>query len=168
MKSRLWYTQLDPLSAVRRFSQILLSWEARTLSVERLFIVDFFVASPALLDRVNMPSDYRKKFGALQIDKPSKSFVKFPASSLLFHSMQSVQNQAFSSMAAKGLLELEQFEVGRAVLTASGRKFAASLANYSENSDEIKALAFTCDIFGSKEFDAKFELRSRTGLRRYD
>ena len=168
MKSRLWYTQLDPLSAVRRFSQILFTWKARTLSVERLFIVDFFVASPALLDRVNMPSEYRKKYGVLQIDKPSKSFVKFPASSLLFHSMQSVQNQALSSMAAKGLIDLEQFELGLVFLTSNGRQFAESLTDYEGTIAENKALAFTCDIFGSKAFDAKFELRSKTGLRRYD
>ena len=42
MKSRLWYPQLDVASAARRFLRILDGWQGDALSIERLFVLDYF------------------------------------------------------------------------------------------------------------------------------
>lgn len=67
MKSRLWYPQLDISCAARRIMRILMEWSEDAPSVERLLILDFFVASPALIADIKMPAEYRQKFGKLAL-----------------------------------------------------------------------------------------------------
>lgn len=168
MKSRLWYPQLDPSSAVRRFARLLRLWSKSSETMERLFIADFFLASPNLIDRLQMPSEYRKKYTSLGLPKPKDSFLTFPSSSMLFHTMEPVQKEGLNSMAGKALLELSDYEVSKVKLSDEGLLFSEKLENSPRSNIEDVALEFISDIFQSPEFSGKMELRTRSGLRFYD
>lgn len=168
MKSRLWYPQLDVASAARRFVRILDHWQGEPLSVERLFVFDYFVATPALIGGIKMTNAYRKRYGELGLPKRKDEFVIFPPATLLFHSMTPIQKRALVSLVAKKVLSKEGYDSGAVVLTDIGQKTASDLSNVYQGEAETIALDFMSSLMATDEFASKSDLRSRTGLRYYD
>lgn len=168
MKSRLWYPQLDVASAARRFVRILDRWQGDALSVERLFVFDYFVATPALIGDIKMTNAYRKRYGELGLPKKKDEFVVFPPATLLFHSMAPIQKRALVSLVAKKVMSKESYDAGAVALTKVGQKTASDLSNVYRGETETIALDFMASLMASDEFASKSDLRSRTGLRYYD
>ena len=168
MKSRLWYPQLDVASAARRFLRILDGWQGDALSIERLFVLDYFVATPALIGDIKMTNTYRNRYGELGLPKKKNEFVVFPPATLLFHSMTPIQKRALVSLVAKEILSKESYDVGAVALTNIGRRTASDLSNVHQDETETIALDFMVSLMATDEFASNSDLRNRTGLRYYD
>ncbi|MEM9359170.1 MAG: ABC-three component system middle component 5 [Pseudomonadota bacterium] len=168
MKSRLWYPQLDVASAARRFVRILDCWQEQALSIERLFVFDYFIATPALIGDIKMTASFRRRFGELALPKKSNEFIIFPPAALLFHSMTPIQKRALVSLVAKEIVDKVSYETGTVVLTDVGRRTATELSDIYQGEAENIALEFMTSLLSTKEFANKSDLRNRTGLRYYD
>src|SRR4051812_16134136 len=108
MSGRLWYPQLDVYDAIRRIAALLSVWRSEAgPSQERLYITDFYLANPPLLHKTHMTRPLRNEFNELAIERPEKSFLSYPSPPLLFQKMAEVQKQAFRTLSAKGLINLE-------------------------------------------------------------
>ena len=168
MKSRLWYPQLDISSCARRFLQILMHWNDEPLNTEKLFIFDFYLASPSLIGDIKMDSANRAFYGKQHLPKKKDEFVNFPPAALLFHSMLPIQQKAQASLAAKNILDKEFFEIGNNKLTEFGNGVGSTLQASSKIEGEAEALDVLIRLFSSELFEGSANLRSRTGLRYYD
>jgi len=163
MISRLWYPQLDVFDTSRRLS-ILLQYFEFSPGIERLYIVDFYLANPPLLHRTAMPADTRKLFSELKIPKPEKTFISYPSAPLLFHKMESIQQEALNALSGKDLISLEELKHGRVELTNKGKE-VFPLSNMC-TSAEKKLSNFLATKFAYNEEAGNQDLRRRTGLRR--
>jgi hypothetical protein len=161
--SRLWYPQLDVFDTVRRMC-IALQHFTSAPGIERLYIVDFFLANPPLLYRTTMTQDIRKKFMELSIKKPDKTFVSYPSSFLLFHKMELIQKEALTALSGKGLISIDRLKKGYLEMTDKGKELF--VLNDICTESEAKLCVFLTVDFAKNEEAGNFELRRRTGLRR--
>lgn len=163
MISRLWYHQLDVYDTVRRLG-ILLNLFRSSPGMERLFIADFFLATPQLLHKTTMSREMRHELNKLSILKPSKSFIDYPSGYLLFDKMESVQNEAMKALVGKGLVCHEELERGVVEFTDRG---GAVFGDSFISSDGENGIAFFIaqEFCGVEEIGNR-DLRRRSGLRR--
>lgn len=164
MSYRIWYPQLDVFDCIRRLALLLAYRPTSTTAVERILITDFFLANPPLLHSVHMPSETRGHFRDLQIPRPEKGFLTFPAAPLLFHKMEPIQSKALREMTGKGLLRREPLENRQLALSESGLSLMKEDLPYSEGERAIAAF-LACE-FADLNGGELEELRQRTGLRR--
>lgn len=166
MNFRLWFPQLDVYDTIRRMSILVNRWNGASLSVERLYILDFYFANAPLLHETNMPQNTRRNFNQLKIEKPQKSFVSYPSAPILFNRMEPVQREAIRTLTGKGLLDREAIESGSVLTSQPGRKLFESTIAELVTEEERNVADFLLNDFGKidEEFIAGF--RRRTGLRR--
>ncbi len=112
MSLRLWYPQLDVYDTVRRMLGLLNAWSGDTLTTERLYISDFYLANPELLHRTHMLSDVRRNFRELAIPKPEKAFLSYPSPQMLFAKMEPVQKEALRTLIGKGFIAIDALRLG--------------------------------------------------------
>lgn len=160
---RQWYSHLDPYDTVRRMIALLSRWSRPAPTLERLFICDFFLASPALLHDTHMPAHIRDTFRTFQIARPAKEFLSYPAAPVLFAKMEGVQREALQTLVGKGLLDLALFRQGRAAL---GQGLAEAVAPPQLTDRETHAIQFIALYFASIGENEPGALRLATGLRR--
>lgn len=163
MSGRLWYPQLDVFDAVRRIGALLERFESPP-SFERLYIADFFVANPPLLHYTAMPMATRSAFNALRIPRPEKTFLSYPSAPLLFHKMETIQQEAVRALAGKGLISLGAAQRGNVELTDKGNELFTINRLYTEREAEI--MDFIAIDFAEGASVGNQDLRRRTGLRR--
>ncbi|MBI1308641.1 MAG: hypothetical protein GC129_02125 [Proteobacteria bacterium] len=166
MKGRLWYPQLDAYDAVRRFGTLLSLWKGEPISLERLFIWDFFFANSPLLHKIRMLENVRKEFFKLEIGRPEDAFLSYPAPHLLFHKMESMQRQAFQTLIGSDLLDYSSYEKGLIKPSAKGvvlfnEKFLPMLS--SKEAELANFIVNDLSKIGASNIQ---DLRDRTGLRR--
>jgi len=165
MSTRLWYPQLDVYDCIRRLSMLLFDAD-RPLHLERLYILDFFLANPPLLHKTKMSQSIRSTFRQLSIIRPERAFLTYPASPLLFHKMEPIQKEAVRAMAGKGLLSAEMLKRGSAELTERGRTiFSEVIATLVKVSEHQLVRFLTVDFMTGRD-DGLEQLRTSTGLRR--
>ena len=165
MNGRLWYPQLDVFDCVRRLGALVCAY-AEPAGIERLCIADFYLANPPLLHWSTMKQDTRRRFTALGVPRPTKTFLDYPAPSLLFAKMEPVQKEAMRAMGGKGLLSMAGLHRGVAELTELGRDvFATSLGGTLASGEEDLVGFLTEDFAASSEVGSQ-GLRASTGLRR--
>jgi hypothetical protein len=166
MKGRLWYSQLDVYDAIRRIASLTFIWQLDvSLSQERLYIADFYLANPPLLHKTHMTRPLRHEFNALEVERPEKSFLRYPSPPLLFQKMAEVQMQAFRTLTAKGLINLHVLARGIVRPSEAGMEVFEQnfLPLLSER--ELVLARFIANSF-SKEGKDIVALRRSTGLRR--
>jgi hypothetical protein len=166
MTFRHWYPQLDVYDAIRRMALLLANWEDKSISIERLSILDFYLASPPLLHDVHMPQSIRKEFLKLRVQKKSEEFLSYPAAPILFHKMEEIQKNALRTLAGKGLLETKQFHQGALLLTNTGKKAANDLFWPLCTETERRIVTFLTDHLGQIGSNDIRDIRNRTSLRR--
>lgn len=165
MNGRLWYPQLDVYDCIRRLGAMLAAYSDPP-GVERLYIADFYLANPPLLHRCQMSRETRKAFRGLNIPRPEKTFLTYPAPPLLFKKMEPIQKEAIRAMAGKGLISVEQFQRGFGELTEEGGETFGHMLMDRLSDGEGRLIQFlTMDFAGSGEMGS-VELRRSTGLRR--
>lgn len=164
--ARLWYPQLDAYDAVRRMGMVASKFRHASLSKERLFILDFYLATPELLHKASLPAAVREALRALRLRRPENCFVSLPSPPLLFQKMTEVQTVALKTMIAKGLLVRELAQSGSIELTDAGRAlFARQLSSFA-GVDELRIADFLVEhlaLIGESDIA---DLRRRTGLKR--
>lgn len=160
---RQWYPQLDIYDTIRRMSVMLRMFDTPP-GVERLCIADFFLATPELLHKTTMSLEVRNKFRNLEILRPDKSYVVLPASQLLFHKMEPIQNQALTELRGRDLVDGELFSKGKVTLTPLGHKVLAAENMCMDREAEI-SLFLAKDLL-APDLISNTDLRSRTGLHR--
>lgn len=167
MSVRLWYPQLDVYDALRRMSVLIGSWGDDKLGIERLYISDFFFASPTMLHNVHMRQDARKRFNTLKIPRPDKSFLSYPSAPLLFQKMSSVQTQAIQTLIGKELVNVSRLEIGYLQPSERGHALFRDMTEHFLGEKEERLRVFLSQEFTEKAFGEISELRRQTGLRRH-
>ena len=165
MSGRLWYPQLDVYDCVRRIGALLLAFGAPP-GVERLSIIDFYLANPPLLHRSKMTKDTRRLFTALKIPRPEKTFLTYPAPPLLFNKMEPIQKEALRAMAGKSLLSINELQRGVAKLTERGQAAFRTAPIAKLAAGEMELIRFLTEDFAPTAEAGTLELRKSTGLRR--
>lgn len=163
MNLRLWYPQLDIYDTIRRMLGLLIAWSNRDLTLERLYISDFYLANPPLLHKTHMPLEIRKEFQALSIVKPEKGFLSFPSPQMLFAKMEPVQKEALRTLVGKGFVALDALRAGKVV---ADEKLAQVGDMVVMSSDECRVVGFLTSTFAGVGAGVPGDLRLATGLRR--
>lgn len=163
---RLWYPQLDAYDSIRRMLAISRAWSEPSLGIERLYVCDFYLANPPLLHGVRKSQAARKKFLELAITKPTKAFVSYPSSPLLFQKMGPVQRQALSTLVGKGLVDARSFQEGQVALTDDGAGFIDRALGVRMLEHEPDLIDFLVWNFSRETTGDIASLRQNTGLRR--
>jgi hypothetical protein len=166
VSTRLWYPQLDVYDAIRRVACLISRWEHRPPSTERLYILDFYFASPSLLHRVSMPQNIRSAFQALGVVHPDHSFLSYPSAPILFKKMESIQKEAIRTLAGKDLINLVLLEKGEVKPSLAGTVLFSERFSHMLTQSERPILEFLISHFSTIGLDDIRDLRSRTGLRR--
>jgi hypothetical protein len=166
MSYRLWYSQLDVYDAMRRLCLLLSELKDNSLVPEKLYIADFFLASPPLLHKTSMPREVRTAFNAIRITKPEKSFFHFPPSQILFKQMEPLQRKALLTLMSKEVISEERGKTGRMQLTEEGRNLMAIKGPHIKTKEEASLLPFLCHQFINIGDDNIGTLRQKSGLRR--
>lgn len=165
VNGRLWYPQLDVYDCVRRVAA-LVSGFATAPGVERLCIADFYLANPPLLHWTKMSREMRRAFAELKIVHPEKSFLTYPAPSLLFVKMEAVQKEALRGMGGKGLISIQRFQQGVVEFTDFGQQTFATMLSKTLGNSEIELVRFLVEDFAARSEEGSQGLRTSTGLRR--
>jgi hypothetical protein len=166
VKLRLWYPQLDVYDAVRRLICLLGEWTNDSLSPERMYIADFFIANPPLLHRTHFPQALRRQFQLLGVPRPDATFVSYPSAPILFHTMEHIQKDAFKTIIGKGLVDTESLATSRVRLSESGRALFRERITALITRDEASLIRFVVAAFATIGQEDIAELRKSTGLRR--
>ncbi len=166
MMERLWYPQLDVYDSVRRIGLLLSAWGGGAPALERLYIADFYLANPPLLNNSSMPGTVRAEFRKLSVPKPENIFLSYPAAPLLFHKMEPIQIQAIQALIGKGVIDAEAIKKGRAGLSQLGISFVDEHLSDGVTNAEQKIIVFLTEHFANVGKENTKELRHRTGLRR--
>lgn len=164
---RLWYPQLDAHHAVQRLGTLLSAWSL-PISLERLYIADFYYANPPLLHETHMPAEVRKVFNQLKILRPNRAFLSYPSAPILFYRMEAVQQEAFHKLVGKGLIDLPLLEKGEVALSQKGISLFAEHFQSSFTKEEAQLVRFLVKDFfaiGLEKNDIT-SIRRHTGLRR--
>ena len=165
MNGRLWYPQLDVYDCVRRLGALISAY-SEPPGIERLCIADFYLANPPLLHWSKMSWDTRSTFRGLRIPRPKKTFLTYPAPTLLFGKMEPVQKEALRAMGGKGLISIKQLQRGVAAFTENGEAaFTTHLAGRLAGG-ERDIIRFLTDEFAANAEAGSLALRRSTGLRR--
>lgn len=165
VNDRLWYPQLDVYDCVRRLGALICAY-ADAPGIERLCIADFYLANPPLLHWSTMRRETRRRFTALQISKPQKTFLSYPAPALLFSKMEPVQKEALRAMGGKGLLSITHLQRGVASLSDAGQVAFEGALTELVGDGERKLVRFLTEDFAAKSEVGSRGLRASTGLRR--
>lgn len=165
MTGRLWNAQLDIYDCVRRMS-CLMSLMSEGLFRERLYILDFFFASPPMLHNTKMKLGVRSHFRDLKIPRPEKSFVTYPSAKLLFHQMEPVQKDAVSALLGKGLAVHNGDDKRVLALSDNGRLVFEDSIHDNIAETEWSLAKFLIQQFGAASDDGMKGLRDSSGLRR--
>ena len=165
VNGRLWYPQLDVYDCVRRLAALVSAFPTAP-GMERLCIADFYLANPPLLHWTKMNMEARQAFVALNIARPQKSFLSYPAPSLLFGKMEPVQKEALRAMGGKGLISIQRIQNGTVEFTEFGRATFATVLSRTLGSSENELVRFLVEDFAARSEEGSQGLRTSTGLRR--
>lgn len=166
MTARLWFPQLDVYDTIRRIACLLNGWSASSIGLERLYILDFFLANAPLLHRTYMPQNVRKEFTNLQIPKPDQTFVSYPSAPLLFHKMEGVQKEAIQTLIGKGLVDGDQIARGEVSASNIGAVLFAEQISKLITHTERPLLQFLTSQYGKIGEGDIEDLRKSSALRR--
>jgi hypothetical protein len=135
MTARLWFPQLDVYDTIRRMACLLSG--RRAIGLERLYILDFFLANPPLLHRTHMPREVRDEFTKLKIPRPENTFLSYPSAPILFHKMEGIQKEAVQTLLGKGLIDRVQVTKGEVIPSPLGESlFGEQLSRLITQSEQ--------------------------------
>jgi hypothetical protein len=166
MTARLWFPQLDVYDTIRRIGCLLNNWSSSSIGLERLYILDFFLANAPLLHRTYMPQDVRADFAALRLPKPEQTFLSYPSAPLLFHKMEGIQKEAIQTMLGKGLIDGEKMTRGDVSASMAGTVIFAEQISKLITQAEIPVLRFLVSRYGKIGEGDIEALRKSCALRR--
>lgn len=160
---RLWYPQLDVHDCIRRMLLLISTKPQVSMTEERLHILDFFFANPPLLHLTSLPRETRNALNKLDIRRPKKAFLSYPASPILFSQMESLQSISLRHLVAKGFVDLEQYRKGF-VTGVSESLDVLDKAAITADSAEEELLIFLSEHLKTLGTNTPGGLKHHTGL----
>jgi hypothetical protein len=145
---------------------LLYYWEYEPVSLERLYIFDFYVANAPLLHETSLTKAARNELNKLNIPKPQKTFLSYPSAPILFQKMENVQKEAFQSISGRSLIDTKQLQNGMVRLSESGKSLCKLHFSELLTDTEYAVIDFLKKYFSIKQSANITELRGATGLRR--
>jgi len=103
---RVWYASRDPYHCMFRMIR-LLEAKGGPIPVEQLRILDMFLMFPSLMHRVMLTAALRQQLRSLDIEPPTKTFVRLPGTASVWQDLQIYQLTALKRMAGLGVLKHE-------------------------------------------------------------
>lgn len=164
MSVRLWYPQLDVYDTIRRMGALLADWQLPPPSSQRLAIIDFYFANPAMLHSTHMPAKIRQSFTQLKVPRPSSSFLSYPSAPVLFNQMEPIQKEAIRTLIGKELLRHDTFDKGSIEASDAGLKFFKTKMAPLVTVSERPLLHFLVQQFARISFGEPGGLKKNTGL----
>lgn len=160
---RLWLPGQDAYHAAFRMLRIMLWGVDRTLELEKLYILDLFVAYPCLLHRTHMPMDMRRSFRALNIERPESFFLSLPSMASLFRDMELIQSTAVKSLVGKNIFNKDTYLKKQVSLNRNKipQELKSRLEN--KNDEENDFMSFFLSGYGSRSLS---DLKQSTNLER--
>ncbi len=159
---RFWHPAHDAYHSAFRMLQILLAHN-KVISVEKLYLLDFFVAYPFLLHTVHVPKDMKATMRALHLPKPESYFINLPNNPILYRDMHAIQLEAVNRLVGRGLLAKDRMLKRDASLIRTKVPQELLARVRQRNAQEREFLEFLVKIYGGRPMD---ELKKSTGLTR--
>lgn len=155
----------DTNHCIYRFINILIHIETDIL-FEKLKVIDFYYLFPILLNDIKpWPSDIKEYKKCL--NNKTNTFVQIPNKRKLFFDLNEVQKMAIATLAAKGIIDIEQIKNGIVSLNCSrlpeSMKIQLKKDKFSLSS-EFKLLT---EGLVKTEWKGSKGLKNRTGLLEY-
>lgn len=160
---RTWLPAHDPYHGAFRMLQISSLCEEESIPLEKLYILDFYLAFPALLHKSTMPQKVRSFFNELKIAKPEKEFLSLPNPTSLFRDMAIIQAQAVKLLVGKEILDRERFLKHQVALLDNNIPKELQKKVAEKNSKKAGIVEFIVNSFGDRSLE---ELRKATNLKR--
>ncbi|KJC48180.1 ABC-three component system middle component 5 [Bradyrhizobium sp. LTSP857] len=161
---RLWHPSFDAYHCTFRLLRILTFQKDHALLIEKLWILDFYLLYPALLHKASMPSEVRRTFRSLEIQRLTDEFVQLPSGKSLYRDLAIFQRAAGTNLVAKDLFAREQYLSGlaRLKMDAIPRPLLADLTELNLN--EARFMDFLVNELGGLDLAGARGLRALTGL----
>jgi hypothetical protein len=141
----------------------LLSVEA-TLTIEVLFILDFYLLFPFLLRMASMPEGVRAQFRQLRLEKYQDQFLQIPSPQSLYRDLAVIQKTSLVGLAARGLLDPAAYQKGTAQLNVESVPTELSRRIADANQDDDALVSFLVKQFAALGLSGPRGLRNLTGL----
>lgn len=160
---RLWHPAHDAYHSAFRMLRIMLVKQSRQVELEKLYLLDFFVAYPFLLHKIHMPRPMKIAFNDLGIQKPETYFVSLPSNLSLFRDMAVIQLEAVKSLVGRGIFKKDKYIEKTAALAQKKIPEKLQKMALQVNEDETRFINFLVNDYGARSVD---ELRVSTELKR--
>jgi hypothetical protein len=156
-----YHPAFDLYNAIFRFLRLLEPMRNRTVELERLRILDFYLLFPFLLRDIQFPASaikYRKHF-----KKGPSEYENISDPKRLFARLEPYQLAALQSLAAYSLIEKQLLKEGNIRRTSSElpSELQAAIASRNNNSIEIQLLSgplTEIDLYGKSGLKHKSDL----------
>lgn len=160
---RTWLPANDAYHGAFRMLRLISLYDEQAVHLEKLYILDFYLAYPSLLHRTHMQQDIRSKFSSLSIPKPEKEFLNLPNATSLFRDMSVMQAEAVKLLVGKEILDRDLYLKKEAQLINANVPVALKEKVSEKNLNDRRFIEFLTYSFGNKPLD---KIRKSTNLKR--
>ena len=138
-------------------------YAAESIQIAKARIVDIFVLEPFRIERIRVPNSMRRS-KSLAVSCQPPFYGQRPSTQSLFNQARAIQDAALQTMALRGLISLDKFELGQLrVIEENFPKEMSILIN--EQTEKLRpALQFLLDDLGQFPFDGRGGMKDRTQL----
>jgi len=160
---RVWYASRDPYHCIFRMIRLL---EARggPVPFEQLRVLDMFLMFPSLLHRLTLTTALRERLRSLEIEPPTKTFVRLPGTASVWQDLQIYQLTALKRLAGLGLLKREALRDRNASLDRSQAPAELLQHAISQNEAAEPLMRFLVEDLGALPMAGSQGLVRRAGL----
>jgi hypothetical protein len=160
---RVWYASRDPYHCIFRMIR-LLEAKGGPIPLEQLRILDMFLMFPSLLHRLTLTSALRGRLRSLQIEPPTKTFVRLPGTASVWQDLQIYQLTALKRLAGLGVLKREDLRDHNASLDHSQAPAELLQHAISQNEAAEPLMRFLVEDLGALPMSGSQGLIRRAGL----
>jgi hypothetical protein len=160
---RVWYASRDPYHCIFRIIR-LLEAKGGPIPLEQLRILDMFLMFPPLMHRLTLTAALRERLRSLNIEPPTKTFVRLPGTASVWQDLQIYQLTALKRLAGLGMLKREDLRENSASLDSS--QAPAKLLQHAilQNEAAEPLMRFLVDELGTLPMSGSQGLVRRAGL----
>jgi hypothetical protein len=160
---RVWYASRDPYHCIFRMIR-LLEAKGGPIPLEQLRILDMFLMFPSLLHRLALTSALRERLRSLQIELPTKTFVRLPGTASVWQDLQIYQLTALKRLTGLGVLKREDLLDRNASLDHSQAPTELLRHAISQNESAEPLMRFLVEDLGALPMSGSQGIVRRAGL----
>lgn len=157
----------DPYNAAFRVLQILSFKSQLEMPVERVHILDFYLAFPYLIQKIRATRAIKAFIKANKLDQLPKPYSDLPRPVVIFQKMRPIQEAAMQTLCLQGILDIDAYAQG--TLRRSDFDLPSAFAFFLKEKNEEKhtILSLLVDVVGEVNLIGKDGLKDRSGLMEY-